>query len=861
MKKLIILLLLMFSFVSIDAQTLTIKDQMKIIQNMYDLHFVYDSQLNLNVTFNEQSLAGKSLNETLDALFKSNGIAWKRRGNNILLTRMKKKKPTLARYTLSGYVRDRNGESIISATIFDDVSHCGTISNEFGFYSITLSEGKHSFRVSCIGFDEKKFELSLHENRQMNVQLADNNTLAEVVIEGDLNSPLLRTQTGKRTLAQKDFNTEFALLSSPDVVKTLQRISGVAEGVELTSGLYVHGGGSDENLFLLDGTPLYQINHSLGLFSSFNTDMIKQADFFKSGFPARYNGRVSSITDVRTRDGNMNKVRGTYSVGMLDGRFQIEGPIIKDKLSFNFGLRRSWIDLLLRPIFALTNCSSDGEHYSFDYLFHDLNGKITYVFSDRSRAFLSVYSGKDKYNIRDKSVWMSDVCDTRSNFDWGNQNMALNWNYRLSNKMYFSLAGIFTKNISESKFTEDETGNNGYEERLISQTLHKNKAVIYDTGVKADFDYRPGKGHRILFGTGYTYHIFKPQTFQKSFYYNSSENYDTTMVSGRNFQRSHEMTLYFEDEFRMNERLNFDFGLNGMLFGVKGKCFWSLDPRMAVKYHVCESVSAKASFTRMSQYVHRIVNTYLDMPTDFWVPTTKNIKPVRSSQIAAGLYTQINKSLLLTIEGFYKHSSHLVQYKNWMGLQPPASLWDQNVIDGVGKSYGLELDAFYQTPQASLSATYTLSWSKRKFSEFYDSWFRDKFDNRHKLNLNGRYRFNDRCSCYAAWTYHSGNRISVPTQFTNFPQLPGETRYEEGFIYEKPNNVALPAYHRLDVGFDFKKKTKCGHERIWNVSLYNAYCHFNTMYANVKQDDNGNFQYKCKGYIPIIPSVSYTIKF
>ena len=215
---------------------------------------------------------------------------------------------------------------------------------------------------------------------------------------------MLSTQTGKRTFTAADINTEFSLLSSPDLIKTLQHTSGVNGGVELASGLYVHGGNGDENLFLLDGSPLYQTNHSLGLFSAFNSDIIKNVDFYKSGFPARYSGRISSITDVRTRDGNMEKVQGTFSIGLLDGRIQVEGPIWKNRTSFNVALRRSWIDLLMKPTFALLNSQKeDGEKYTFGYAFHDFNAKITHRLNQNNFIWMSVYSGNDNYSIRDKS--------------------------------------------------------------------------------------------------------------------------------------------------------------------------------------------------------------------------------------------------------------------------------------------------------------------------------------------------------------------------------------------------------------------------------------------------------------------------
>lgn len=271
----------------------------------------------------------------------------------------------------------------------------------------------------------------------------------------------------------------------------------------------------------------------------------------------------------------------------------------------------------------------------------------------------------------------------------------------------------------------------------------------------------------------------------------------------------------------------------------------------------------------MTQYVHKISNSYLDLPTDYWVPTTKDLKPMRSYQIAAGIYAQPNRHWILSLEGYYKLSKHLLQYSSWLGIEPPAENWDSQVMDGKGLFYGLEADATYRNNHLTLSGSYTLSWNKRKYDEFYQDWYYDKYDNRHKLNLSLRYDFNRKVSCYAVWSYHSGNHATVPTQIAALPGLPdGGNRYpgswwnSASFVYSIPNNLTLSAYHRLDLGFDFHHVTKHGHERIWNLSIYNAYCHLNSMYVKVDYDEKTKrFRAKNKGFVPIIPSFSYTIKF
>ena len=349
MKTLVLAGLLMLS-VAAEAQIsgMTIQQQIDWLQRTRQVHFVYDASLSLNKVYEGPSLLHLTTAGALKALFRDTGISYEQQGTYVMLKQRStlqkaaaddgpqhRKETAMRTFTISGFVRDENGETLINATILDQTTGLGTMTNAYGFFSLTLPAGEHRLHCSYIGFEDKRITLQLAANRTENITLKENARLGEVVVTGDLNSPLVHTQTGKRSLNIRDIKTEFSLLSSPDVVKTLQRTSGVSEGIELMSGLYVHGGNNDENLFLIDGTPLYQVNHSLGLFSSFNSDMVKNVDFYKSGFPARYGGRLSSVIDVRTRDGDFNHFHGSYRIGLLDGSVQSEGPIRKGRTSYN----------------------------------------------------------------------------------------------------------------------------------------------------------------------------------------------------------------------------------------------------------------------------------------------------------------------------------------------------------------------------------------------------------------------------------------------------------------------------------------------------------------------------------------------
>ncbi|PTL29944.1 hypothetical protein AXF23_01535 [Prevotella sp. oral taxon 313] len=784
------------------------------------------------------------------------------------------------RFTLSGYVKDRNGEPLINATVYDLTTRQGTMTNAYGHFSLTLTEGNHEIRCSYVGYKTLTDAVTLTANRNYDITLQNDAELTEVVVTTDLNSPLLKTQTGKLSLSQKDIMTEYALMSSPDVIKTLQRTSGVAEGMELTSGLYVHGGNNDENLFLLDGTPLYHTNHTLGLFSSFNVDVVKNVDFYKSGFPARYGGRLSSVTDVRTADGDLYHTHGSYRIGLLDGSVHLEGPLRKGKTSYNIGIRRSWLDLLTRPAFAIINSRRDNEDkVSMAYFFHDMNLKLTNIFNERSRMSLSVYSGEDRLDAKDE--WGDHRDDNgygeydiyKNSFHWGNFNAALDWNYQFSPKLFANFTAFYTHNRSSVSSSDEWTVRRSDGKDQLTTTSHGYRSAIDDIGYRAAFDYRPTPRHHILFGQEYTYHRFQPQTFNRFDGYQGGreEKGDTIAIHSHNKNIAHQVTLYAEDEMTLNERWSVNGGLNVDLFSISGKTFSTLSPRLSMKFQPSDRLSFKASYTLMSQFVHKIANSFLDLPTDYWVPTTARLHPMRAWQLAAGAYLKPNAHWLLTLEGYYKHSSHILQYASWAGLEPPAANWDYMVMEGEGRSYGVELDADYTIANLALHGSYTLSWAEKKFDDFHNDWYYDKFDNRHRLTLSGRWNITKKISAFAAWTFHTGNRMTVPTQYIGLPTVPAQTgggiTFTSpddnllNFAYEQPNNVVLPAYHRLDLGIDFRHTTKKGHERIWNISLYNAYCHLNSLWVRVKVNSENKIMIKNNAFIPVIPSFSYTIKF
>lgn len=575
--RIVLTLFLFCVCVSIKAQQQNMTEMKKAIdlmQRMYDITFVYDSSL---VTAKPQAFpsAGNSLKENLERIFGGTDIKWEIRDEYVLLFRPNN-------YTFSGYVCEDSGETLINVTVLDLNTLKGTLSNEHGFFSITLPEGKHKFRFSYIGYQDVVKEVDLSSNYNGVIYLKESSTsLKEVVVVADMNAPLRTTQTGKVFLTSEQLNTEFSLLSSPDLVKTLQNLPGVASGTELLSGMYVHGGKNDENLFLLDGTPLYQINHLGGLFSAFNTDIIKNVDFYKSGFPARYSGRLSSVVDVRTKEGSMKEFHGTFSLGLLDGRVQFEGPIIKDKTSFNIAIRRSWADLFTAPVFFLLNRSNPDDKKNVRYAFYDINGKITHHFSDNNKLSLSVYSGNDLLKAKAQQVFdKGEHYDSDFKAKWGNLTTALTWNCQITPKLSGSFTGAYSRNISMYDYVEVSRFFSDGEQTSMTGVERSNHSTIDDMGYRMEFDYRPGTNHHIRFGSNYLHHIYHPQNTASR----NQTDRDTLSAESASSYKGNEVAFYAEDEMRLSSKAKLNTGLHYTLYQTDGKIYHSLEPRLAMSY-------------------------------------------------------------------------------------------------------------------------------------------------------------------------------------------------------------------------------------------------------------------------------------
>lgn len=787
-------------------------------------------------------------------------------------------------HTISGYITDQStGERLLNASVYETKSLRGTTANNYGFYSLSLAAGSTvSISASFIGYEHQIVSFKLDRDTTINFTLNFvSDEMEEIKVVGQRNVVDDAQMSVVDVPAQK-LQSLPVIMGESDVLKVMQLLPGVKSGTEGTSGIYVRGGSPDQNLFLLDGVPVYNAGHLLGFFSVFNPDAIKTAKIYKGGFPARYGGRLSSVVDISMKDGNMKKFGGDFSIGLISSKLSIEGPIIKDKTSFIISARRTYLDLLSKPFLMIYNNNSEEKAKGGAY-FHDYNIKVNHIFSDRSRLYLSAYNGKDKgfIGIEDYYDWYEDgtLQEARDNMDldlsWGNTIASARWNYLISPKLFSNTTFTYSKYVFDVRVDNEEAN-------LTNNTNIRNMVKYYsgiqDLAVKVDFDYFPISGHEIKFGAQYTNHKFTPGVTKLSFQdFDDSVNSLLDSLMGNREIYANEITSYIEDDIALAYNLRMNVGVNLMMFAVEGKTFLKPQPRLSLRYKFSDFWSAKGSYSRMAQQVHLLTTAGISLPTDLWVPVTKELAPPVSDQYALGLAFDLPKNLNLTVEGYYKNMQNLIEYKEGAAFMGTATNWEDKVAQGRGWAYGVELMLEKNVGKTTGWIGYTLAWANRKFDDLNGGKvFPSKYDSRHDINVAITHKFSDRFDIGFTWVYNTGNAVTLGFMEYRQAQVPGYYSYGYESIpaytgeHEGRNNYRMPNYHRMDIGFNFHKEKKHG-IRTWSISAYNVYSRQNPFYVSWSTTDgvweNGDYVVPPKvvlkqySLFPIIPSVSYSFKF
>ncbi len=765
-----------------------------------------------------------------------------------------------SKFTLSGYVKEEgSGELLLGATIAIPSLKTGTISNNYGFFSITLPKGKYDFIVTYIGFEPKAFSIDLSQNIEWEVILKPSSALKELIVSGDKQNSKIAdvTRMSVIEIPVQQIKDIPALLGEKDVLKVIQLLPGVQKGGEGNSGIYVRGGGPDQNLIILDDAIVYNAFHLFGFFSLFNGDALKSVELTKGGFPARYGGRLSSVVEMNMKEGNKEKLKGEAGIGLIASRFLLEGPIIKGKSSFLVSARRTYFDVLTTPFMPPTNKGG--------YYFYDLNAKANYEINPKNKLFLSGYFGRDNFYFSSK--YDNNSID-KGGLKWGNVTGTLRWNHQYNPKVFANSSLIFS-DYQFQLYQESKYNGSVYEMRYSSG--------IRDYTLKHDIDYRPNTNHTIKAGAQFIYHRFVPSAIVvKDDYEGTNQNLKNTIYSWEN-------AIYAEDDIKIGPRLRVNPGIRLSNFNVSGVNYLRPEPRLSMMYRLKEDLSIKGSYALMNQYVHLISNTSVGLPTDLWVPSTNKTLPQTSWQIAGGLAKDfLEKNFSASIEGYYKEGSNIIAYKegaSFFDSDPEdasvsgSKSWEENITRGRMWSYGAELLLQKKSGAFTGWIGYTLSWTQMQFDELnFGEKFWARYDRRHDISLVGIYKVREETATQngvklsATWVYGTGNAITLPIAEYNAPvhqvgkPMNGQY-YESVSQYTSRNAFRMAPYHRMDFGVQVQRKMKHW-VRTWEFSVYNLYNRYNPYFYYIGYQTNSAKRSLMQVTLfPIVPSVSWNIKF
>jgi TonB dependent receptor/CarboxypepD_reg-like domain/TonB-dependent Receptor Plug Domain len=764
------------------------------------------------------------------------------------------------KFTISGYVKDSlSGETLIGSTVSVSGQSKGITSNQYGFYSITLPAGTYNFICSYVGYVPQIKTINLNANVQYNFEVVPKITTEQAVIVSSKkrDANVKNAQMGKLDLSINQIKSIPAFLGEIDILKTIQLLPGVQSAGEGSSGLYVRGGGPDQNLILLDDAVVYNTGHLFGFFSIFNGDAIKSTSLIKGGMPAQYGGRLSSVLDISMKEGNDKNFVVQGGIGLIASRLSIEGPIKKNKASFIVSARRTYIDALVKPFIKKTS-----SFYGSGYYFYDLNAKINYKFSEKDRIYLSGYFGKDKFDF------VNGQQSLTVNIPWGNVTGTLRYNHVFNNRLFSNTTLVY--NDYKFNFGADQ---NNFKLNLLSG--------IRDLNVKEDFDLYPFTNHKLKFGALYTYHTFTPSVV--------SGSQDTIQFKPNNAQQkyAHEAAVYIQDDWDVSDKIKINAGIRESGFQQIGPyknyttdangnridssiykkgqpviTYFGFEPRFTVRYAINDETSVKAAITRNLQYIHLVSNAGTTLPTDLWVPSTLKVKPQESWLYALGVFKNFKDNTYETsLEVYYKQLKNQIEYQE--GYTPSTLEDTENFFTfGKGWSYGTEL--FVNKTKGRLTGWigYTLSWTFRQFPGLNSGLkYYAKYDRRHDLSIVGIYDLSKKWKLSETFVFGSGNAATLPQRFYIFD---GVLTQE----YSTINEYRLPSYSRLDLGATYtpNKYPKRKLKSEWVFSVYNAYSRKNPYFVYFDQTGNPyngtlNVQAKQVSIFPIIPSITWNFKF
>jgi len=750
-------------------------------------------------------------------------------------------------FTLSGHVKcAETGEALIGSTIFVEGLNTGTITNLYGFYSITLPEGNYTLLYSYIGYKDEIIQIKLRENVTRDFELSSIPfEMEEVVIRSEAaDKNIQESEMSVVKISPKNIKAIPVIFGEQDIIKTLQLLPGVNSGNEGSTGFYVRGGGADQNLIILDEAPVYSASHLLGFFSVFNSDAIKDLELYKGNAPAAYGGRLSSVLDIQMNDGNSKRFSTSGGIGILSSRLTIEAPFVKDRGSFIVSGRRTYADLFLK-------FSSDPLKKNTKLYFYDLNAKANYKINDKNRIFLSGYFGSDVFKF-------DDFFST----NWGNKTGTLRWNHVFGNKLFLNSSLIYSNYNYEI----------GYN---LSGSMIGISSGIRDWNWKEDFQYFINTRNTLKFGINTIYHTFSPGEIKSE----DEDYFNSTFLSKKH---AFESAAYISHNAQLSDNIKMTYGLRYSNFTSVGpdtvysyndkdeitgvetfsrgevvNSYGVLEPRITLNFIVDRENSIKASYARNAQYLHLLSNSSAALPTDLWISSSKIVKPQIADQIALGYFRNFRDNMFETsIEIYYKKLQNQIDYQNGAEIIMNKKVESQLVF-GDGRAYGTEFFIKKRTGKLTGWIGYTLSKTERSIEEIDNGdWYPAKHDRTHDISIVTMYELNEKWTLSASWVYNTGIAVTFPS---------GKYEIDGNTVpaYTNRNGYRMPDYHRLDVGATYTIKKRKRFESSLNFSIYNIYGHrnpYSISFREVENDPNKTEAVRLSLF-QMVPSITYNFKF
>jgi hypothetical protein len=753
------------------------------------------------------------------------------------------------RHTISGTVKEtRSGETLIGASVYlMELPKTVTLSNAYGFYSITAPAGHYTLIISFAGYISDSLKIDLVTDLAHSTELIQRNTdlQAVVVTTTRQNENITKPLMGVLKLSVKEIQDMPVIFGEKDILKSIQLLPGVQSTGDGASGFYVRGGTTDQNLILLDEATVYNPTHLLGFFSTFNSDAIKDVTLYKGAIPAEYGGRLASVLDVKMNDGNSKDYQVSGGLGLISSRINVEGPIEKDNGSFIVSARRTYADLFLK-------LSKDSNTRNSSLYFYDINAKANYKLGDRDRIYLSGYFGKDNLGLGDQF-----------GMDYGNTTATFRWNHILNNRLFSNTSLIY------SKYDYNITVTSGNNDVGIN-------SFIRDYHFKEDLQYYVGPGNKINFGMELIGITTSPGVIMAA---PQSDNFNSTSVPDKHALQS---ALYFSQDLSVSDKININYGLRAGLFTVLGpgafytydssgnatdtvnygsgqvvKNYFNLEPRFSMSYQLTDNSSVKFAYTRTVQNLHLLSNSTSSNPTDVWIPSSNNVKPEIADQVSAGWFRNFDDNQYeFSTEIYYRNMQNQIDYKNGAQLIANVNVESQ-LIFGKGRSYGMEFFIKKKVGRLSGWVSYTLSRTERLFTEVNnDSWYPANQDRTNNLSVVGIYKLNKKWTLSADFVYYTGNAVS-------WPSGKYEVNGQVAFLYVERNAYRMPSYNRLDIGVTLQGKKTKKFDSNWNFSVYNVYGRENPYSISFQQDpgDASKTQAVQWALFRWVPSVTYNFKF